>query len=80
MFLENAFGSGYEDYYEQNIKSTINLQLENNFDSASEKLGELFKNNVTASDVKDYIDQQSDNFFKEEIKLTRGTGAFGRLF
>ena len=77
MYLENTFGDGYDEY-DQLRKSTLNLQNDvAYYENTSTQLSQLFKKNLKPSDIKDYIDQQPDTYFDDEVKLTSGHGAFG---
>lgn len=80
MYLENTFGDGYDEY-DQLRKSSMSIQNDvKYYENTSTQLSQLFKKNLKPSDIKDYINQQPDNYFDDEIKLTSGHGALGRLY
>ena len=72
MYLENVYGDGFDQ-----PRSRF---ASNYFGTTSARLSIFYNVDVKASDIEDYIKHQPDSYFNDEIKLTRGRGAFGRLF
>ena len=81
MYLENTYGGGYEQYDSlQKLQKVSKFEDENYFDRASNGLSKLFDKDVTPLDISEFINHQPSTFFTDEIKVTSGFGAFGRIY
>ena len=81
IYLENTYGDGYEQFESlQQLGKVNKFEDDDYLNSASRKLSVLFQRSIKPSDVSEFIKNQPGTFFIDDIKVTSGHGAFGRIY
>ena len=81
IYLENTYGDGYEQFESlQQLGKVNKFEDDEYLNAASRKLSVLFQRNIKPSDVSEFLKNQPGNFFIDDIKVTSGHGAFGRIY